>query len=1339
MWGFNRLRKRTNYRKKKKEDLALQKISMLHMNPLQRGIKVYSLVKWISCSFGYNPLYYDSVLTKTISQRGLPLAVQLHEIYSRERDHYIGNIFLPYDNIPLFLHGVGLYDAYQLARIFLAWKSRTYLIQYRIAIGKRNRLHETFILWKSQTQYYQYLRSVALLVLQKNNTSIKKAFLQQWRIVNKLSRFLAHKRKSNQKNAFYIWYTTLKKKFQRNETDQTFTAYHHLATYKRVLARTQDHTRHAQYHRQLYKLGMKYHRHKMLQKGFYFLLQHKYHVCNKANKRLLHSMPRYSYKLSTKHKSENNHNNASMVTMSMNANHHGLSNVITNHFKQKHLFDRLRTHGLWRRGCRLKGRQVRLRSELRLVYSSFGGWWVLTLKHAMACQRYQMVRKRYLSKLSKSTFLHWFRLKQQRSEYRYLVQQEKYNRQLELNHRLIIALDLFTNNRKRNVIKYWKYYMHICRIQPKMDIFLKKFYGRQTVFMYFTRWIVKVSHILIVLCLQKIWRGYYSRRNTAYKAYQYMKWIRVNQCVKKFVTFRNTHIKLRAFKLWSTYHENSKRTRLQQFADRQMIRCVQKLYITGRSKSYSRKLLSDAFRYFHDQLTLKCMYVFKWRYVNLCQKNQMADAFFARKYGLQFMKAIKQMKSIYYQLNLRLFKYLWYARGKWKVRLSHEDESRSWFDHSHMNTYELRNKYHMFNTIAFAVMNRVERCRKHVRGEVSMTVAHKPPTSHTRYAYSTFDSRVTTLSNHNIFSPSSFWSPLNSKSRQLSPHDERLVIDTTADCNDTEDRQSTYSNGLSDQKSFRISEATKNKCFAYIILIQRVISSWRRYKRRYVKNTSMSRFTVLRQNKIGSSVIAVNTVDGICGRYFQKLKAFVSHKAHLVQKLSYSSKFRYQSYHRSVAHFAHDYYECKVLHGAVQRWYSSSKMLSKSRKSQTRLLSVIERRYSHKLRGRAFVRLYTLVHRKHRLDGICIRMNCTNVMNLWKHVYFQKRFYYKQIFKMRCKSMSKLVKNVFLLWKLYTVKRMRVAYIGRKISLQKTIALKKNYFHHWTYEIDKKSLHRIYQIVHQRYAHNRKLAVFKWWIKRSAISRLKAWRKVYLIFHEWAKLTTDNKIINSSMHVGEMSHAIRQARKYIGRWREVTSLHLMLNEWNYSLRHAMLVWKCKKYLNYWRVKCRWLGRRVRTGARNSSSWLSSTRKLRNANTHSLYSNEYLHNFDTSFEGISNSFGVHTQSTHAFDPYKTHSSLHDILVSPHARSQVNFTKDNMQLSNYHSKNLSTSFSRETTLPSQKYLLKDTIAYAKSVTFATWGSRVGAGYMAMRGGLVASAAELLALRAMRTWNW
>lgn len=202
------------------------------------------------------------------------------------------------------------------------------------------------------------------------------------------------------------------------------------------------------------------------------------------------------------------------------------------------------------------------------------------------------------------------------------------------------------------------------------------------------------------------------------------------------------------------------------------------------------------------------------------------------------------------------------------------------------------------------------------------------------------------------------------------------------------------------------------------------------------------------------------------------------------------------------------------------------------------------------------------------------------MFKLWHKEFRRNHYYSKRIFTMQVKIMRRVTKNVFLAWRLYSMKARRLEQLASSIISQRMRALKVHMLDRWlSAAIGQALLEKTARVV-TRLDHWIKVRAFRKFRQVFELFQELNWKSARVTFLCWAKLVKDGKVTCRAVRRAERYHAVRQATGSLRDWRYITAVHRNLGLWEVAGRRRMIFWKAKVMLQYWRKKSWWLGRRV---------------------------------------------------------------------------------------------------------------------------------------------------------------
>ena len=202
------------------------------------------------------------------------------------------------------------------------------------------------------------------------------------------------------------------------------------------------------------------------------------------------------------------------------------------------------------------------------------------------------------------------------------------------------------------------------------------------------------------------------------------------------------------------------------------------------------------------------------------------------------------------------------------------------------------------------------------------------------------------------------------------------------------------------------------------------------------------------------------------------------------------------------------------------------------------------------------------------------------IFKIWYAEYRRSRRYSRKIFAVKVRIMRRICKNVFLAWKLYTMKALRLDRIAQSIVSHRAALLKEVMLDKWLFVLTAKRLQQTSTIIQARKEDWIKARALKQWQYAFDAFQDMNYKTLKATFFYWAKLVRDTKVTAEAVRKATNYLYWRQHTKILGQWHYITVVRLTLSQWECASRRRMLLWKAKKALEYWRLKCWWQGRRV---------------------------------------------------------------------------------------------------------------------------------------------------------------
>jgi hypothetical protein len=171
---------------------------------------------------------------------------------------------------------------------------------------------------------------------------------------------------------------------------------------------------------------------------------------------------------------------------------------------------------------------------------------------------------------------------------------------------------------------------------------------------------------------------------------------------------------------------------------------------------------------------------------------------------------------------------------------------------------------------------------------------------------------------------------------------------------------------------------------------------------------------------------------------------------------------------------------------------------------------------------------------------------------------------------MQVKILRRVSKNVFLAWRLYTMKAIRLHQLSQSIISQRMLTLKEKMFDVWMSSATERIMQAKVEVISGRLDDWIKLRAMRKWRHAFDVFQALNWKSARVIFFYWSKLVVDNKVSIKALRKADYYHSIRRATDTLRGWHYVTIVHRNLRLWEFEGRKRMIFWKAKVMLQYWR-------------------------------------------------------------------------------------------------------------------------------------------------------------------------
>jgi hypothetical protein len=524
--------------------------------PTSRGCFVSACFKWIILSFSNSePKYYLLWLQHQ----------QLLLTYSQSKSSIFGQLDLPKKRIPLFLHAMGILDAFHIRSFFSFWYSSIQQI-LKFKLKRFHRIKVFFFKnWKSLVQNIRSLRQKVQILYHRTSTHSLHYFFHQW-----IGIFYSSKSFSllcqKQLHHFFLLLKKLKISssyqqdliLQAQEFQLSFTL---LKTIRQWKYRSALATYHSQRSDAVTIC---------LQR---FFLSRGLMRWNRSSRSVWKLRYRHYFdhrcRLLTSHLSHNTHSSILHLPLytspsSFSSSHSSppSTTVLWCHLTKNYVlvscrlrFPFLHWYHLSRRTHHFitLSSQIQRRSHHSLLQHVFGVWLMKSLSQ-MNYHRLsnQLIMKTFFH-LQRRAFQQWKSYFGTHLEIQLLVQQHQHNRRIDLHRRLCVWKEAIKEYQKKSYFKSWKVYRQRRQQGRKFKQIFKIIFCWNCQRLAWCHWKHITNLSVIVTCLQKYWRGYYSRHYLISSYVNYLKWLRNGNYLLKSQSIYQKNLLKGIFKRWIFY------------------------------------------------------------------------------------------------------------------------------------------------------------------------------------------------------------------------------------------------------------------------------------------------------------------------------------------------------------------------------------------------------------------------------------------------------------------------------------------------------------------------------------------------------------------------------------------------------------------------------------------------------------------------------------------------------------------------------------------------------------------------------------------------------------------
>jgi hypothetical protein len=566
--GFHKLRRairnkrvrRFRRRSLMKKSFIQWQVNSTHVtvSPRRRGAMIYACFKWISQTLcKEKPAYYSQWI-----------GVE-KDLSNRVRNYIFGFLELPPKKVPLLLHSIAILDTFLLRSLFVRWAKHVRRIKaFTMRVTERHK-QVVFQFWRSQAHNAHKWRVADLLIYRRHSHRVARSFFSEWITIYRSSVYVRTvKRLRLLHGALAVWSS---RKHQTCAATKALRARstRHKHSMAAAMSQWQRMCRWRGVFAQVGGLAIHHHKTSAMSRCLQTWINRIY---SRHHLRTKHwGLDALSIRTYTSQEKWKGSPYSSVFVSRGDNTLDSFSDAILYTSRQRKvgyvLSSRLRWAIFkWRDNLKYnkdlysRSRFVRGRRNTRLLEMMFGVW-MLKGVHLMGIKRSanRVVINRFRRVLTKS-FTHWKTSAIERIKYREELKKRELERLKSLQDRLVLWGRVSAHVSCNRHFTAWKRHVWHLKVGRAMRPPIVNYVHKRWLLLAFRKWNAASYEMVIVCCIQKLWRGFVVRHLHNRSQYAYIKWITSGH-LRRAMRMCAYNSKKKALRGWLVYVNSYRHTR----------------------------------------------------------------------------------------------------------------------------------------------------------------------------------------------------------------------------------------------------------------------------------------------------------------------------------------------------------------------------------------------------------------------------------------------------------------------------------------------------------------------------------------------------------------------------------------------------------------------------------------------------------------------------------------------------------------------------------------------------------------------------------------------------------
>ena len=240
---------------------------------------------------------------------------------------------------------------------------------------------------------------------------------------------------------------------------------------------------------------------------------------------------------------------------------------------------------------------IQKKSHHSLLQQTFGVWLMKSLDQMNIKRIANRIILHNFYSIQKLSFYKWKNLFNSLHEMKQLAHRYQQERHVELYQRLQIFREAMKETHKKNYFQSWKLFRHRRQLGRKFRNLYDRIFLWNLMSLAWNHWKVCTDLSIIVTCLQKYWRGYFSRWILSRNESLYLQWLHHGKYLQRSQQLYQHHLLLSHFHQWIFYLNHEKRSLVRNTTRVQLHRYLHKW---NQQVCSQRRLQEMAWRGFYE-------------------------------------------------------------------------------------------------------------------------------------------------------------------------------------------------------------------------------------------------------------------------------------------------------------------------------------------------------------------------------------------------------------------------------------------------------------------------------------------------------------------------------------------------------------------------------------------------------------------------------------------------------------------------------------------------------------------------------------------------------------------